>query len=71
LENDMDYKRPLDNLLAKDMDRRDFLKFMGSAAVSLVGISAVIRGFSGLTHTKRESGYGSSAYGASSKTSRE
>ncbi len=57
------------NLLAKEMDRRDFLKHVGVGVVALTGAAAFLKTLNGVTSgslgsgTRRTSGYGASAYG--------
>jgi len=66
-------KQQMSDLLQKEMDRKDFLKHMGVAAVALIGVPAVIKALTQATDsstrspsTKNSLGYGSSAYGGSS-----
>ena len=53
--------QPVNQLLEKRMSRKQFLANVGATVITLVGISAVLKGF-GLQHTD-SSGYGSSPYG--------
>lgn len=65
---------PLQNLMEKPMDRKEFLKHVGAIIVTMVGISAVIRAVSNplsdvkkmpTEPTKSSRGYGAgTAYGA-------
>jgi len=63
--------RPLDHLLQKDMDRKEFLLTMGFGMASILGFSTIINLLSGKgsianhfnSPTIRQSGYGSSNYG--------
>lgn len=66
-------KSELNNLLAKKMDRKDFLKHVGVGIVALTGVSAMLKVMSPLgSSTGTQSaqptsygyGYGSSAYGS-------
>lgn len=57
----MDLKRPLDDLLAKEMDRKQFLAHLGGGFLALIGITSLIKALT--SHGKRESGYGSGPYG--------
>lgn len=64
-------KQELTSLLAKKMDRKDFLKHVGIAIVAVSGVSAIVRtlapqtpqGNPSATSVSSTSGYGSSAYG--------
>lgn len=59
------------NLLAKKMDRKDFLKHVGVGIVALTGVSAMLKVMSPLggspsapqTSQSTSYGYGSSVYG--------
>lgn len=62
-------KENLSELLAKEMDRKDFLKHVGIAIIALTGVTGVINVLSGqqrLTGFGKSNvsqGYGSSPYG--------
>jgi hypothetical protein len=57
-------KNDLDELLQKQMDRRDFLKHVAIGFVALTGISVVVKTLNTLSGAKRQtSGYGASVYG--------
>ncbi|RYF29543.1 MAG: hypothetical protein EOO17_00990 [Chloroflexi bacterium] len=62
-------KQELNSLLAKKMDRKDFLKHIGIAIVAITGVSAIVKTLApapaGHTNIARSnaSGYGSSVYG--------
>ncbi len=62
-------KNDLNNLLAKEMDRSDFLKHIGIALLALTGAASVMKALSGIggqnvvTH-----GFGSGSYGGSRAT---
>jgi hypothetical protein len=67
--------KPLDHLLQKDMDRKEFLLTMGFGFASILGFSTIIHLLSGkssvTSHSQlgfkgrpiRSSGFGSSNYG--------
>ncbi len=62
------FKQKVSELLEKEMDRKDFLKTVGVAAIALTGATAVLRTLTGSTTTpaltqKKALGYGSSIYG--------
>lgn len=61
-------KDNLSELLAKEMDRRDFLKHVGIAVVALTGVAGIISAlsgqrFAGLGQSSTSNGYGSMPYG--------
>lgn len=64
--------KPLDDLLQKEMDRKEFLTTLGFGAASLLGLSTVLQ-LLGKNHNvlgthSVESGYGASAYGGNAKS---
>jgi hypothetical protein len=67
-------QNPFTHLLDKEMDRREFLVHLGAGFVALLGLSSILKAFTGVgssqqqktttsTAAPRSSGYGSSAYG--------
>lgn len=62
-------KQGIAKLLETEMDRKDFLKNVGIAAVALTGASAVVKALSqqSVKPVARSAGYGGSAYGGSLK----
>lgn len=65
----MAFKQELNSLLTKKMDRKDFLKHVGIAAVAITGFSVIVKTLAPV-QTKQPSvarsngaGYGSSVYG--------
>ena len=61
-------KKQINQLLQKEMDRKDFLKHVGVAAIAVVGVPAVLKTlgqFGGGSSNQQGSsvGYGASAYG--------
>lgn len=60
-------KQQISSLLEKEMDRTDFLKHVGVAAITLIGIPVIIKTLSTVgtstVQPSKSSGYGSSAYG--------
>jgi hypothetical protein len=64
-------KTQIDALLQEKMDRKDFLKYAGTVALGIIGVTGLVRmllGSRGLTAPEensksRGSGYGSSSYG--------
>lgn len=62
----------IQKLMQKDMDRRDFLKHVGIGFAAIAGITTLLKTLSTLNGNKEvTAGYGSSAYGGSSKASTE
>jgi hypothetical protein len=64
-------KKPLDDLLQKEMDRKEFIATLGFGAASLLGLSTVLQllGKNNSVFGTRSAdiGYGSSAYGGDKK----
>ena len=69
----MAIKTQIDALLQEKMDRKDFLKYAGTVALGIIGITGLVRmllGSRGLSGPSaggeskpQSSGYGSSSYG--------
>ena len=63
----------IDQLLNKEMDRKDFLKHVGLAAIAITGATTILRilvnqpsavsGTKKLADSSSKSGYGASSYG--------
>lgn len=61
-------KNDLDNLLQKQMDRRDFLKHVGIGFVALTGVAALVKTLNTFSGNKvRTNGYGAQVYGGNKK----
>ncbi len=61
----MDLKKRVDEVMAKPVDRRQFLAQTGAVLLAVVGVSAVLKSL-GLDSAKPQAkGYGSSPYGGS------
>lgn len=58
----------LDELLNKEMDRRDFLVHVGMAVLALVGVTAVLKRLNNDTHTSTGGRTSTSAYGGANKS---
>ena len=59
-------KKDLDNLLQKQMDRRDFLKHVGIGFVAITGVATLVKTLSSVYSPKQQgAGYGASVYGGS------
>jgi hypothetical protein len=68
----MPIKTQIDALLQEKMDRKDFLKYAGTVALGVIGVTGLVRmllGSRGLVGPESEKGksqgggYGSSSYG--------
>lgn len=59
----------IQKLMRKDMDRKDFIKHVGVGFVAITGISTLLKTLTSLNGGDRnaQAGYGSGAYGGSSK----
>ncbi len=62
-------KKVLENLLTKDMNRKEFLGLIGAGALSVVGITALAKNLEGLLGSattsvkKAQLDYGDNTYG--------
>lgn len=57
-------KNEFNDLMQKQMDRRDFLKHVGIAFVALTGLSALIKTLNMVAGPKTQTmGYGANVYG--------
>jgi hypothetical protein len=54
--------KPINQMLSKQMSRKQFLANTGAAVVTMVGVSTVLKSF-GLQQEEATKGYGSSTYG--------
>ena len=50
-------------LLATEMDRRQFLIYLGILLLAVTGITGIMNSFSNIVHPKAEKGYGAKPYG--------
>lgn len=65
----MDLRKAVDGALNSNMDRKEFLKYVGVSALTLIGVNAIIKSLQpGAAKTQNKSsssgGYGKSVYGA-------
>lgn len=56
------------DLLQQDVSRKEFLRYIGIALLSLIGVASMLQSLSGAANTAtqkqtKNSGYGASAYG--------
>jgi hypothetical protein len=57
-------QKPVEKLLSSQMTRREFLGFLGAAALAVIGVGAILDGLHGLVNNKEaNAGYGGGAYG--------
>jgi len=64
--------KPIKQLMAKNMDRKEFLVHVGVGAMAVIGITGLLKTLNAFsTHSKVDSGYGSSAYGGVSRTGKK
>lgn len=63
-------QKNLQKLLEKPMNRKEFLAHLGAGFLAIAGVSGLLKtlvDYSGRSHTRRTSGYGSSSYGGERK----
>lgn len=62
--------KPVDVILAKEMSRKEFLTTIGVGLTAAAGLSSIVNIFGGSKLRQVTEGYGSSAYGGISKTTK-
>lgn len=56
--------KAIDHVLAKQVNRKEFLGYLGTAALAVTGVAGITRSLRELDGPKHQaSGYGSTAYG--------
>lgn len=61
----MEIKKAVSGALDSQMDRKEFLKYVGISALGLVGITSIIKSLQmNAPRQKSSNGYGSSPYGS-------
>lgn len=60
-------KNELDKLFAKEMTRKEFLRYIGSAFLFAVGVGGLLKNLKLSSPSVAQMGYGSSPYGGSTK----
>jgi len=55
--------QPLNQLLEKEVDRKEFLLYAGLIFLTLTGISGMLKNISSITQGKQQKGFGSGPYG--------
>lgn len=63
-------KKDLQELLDKQVDRKDFLKHLGFGIVALTGVTALTKSLNGFGVKHQTSGFGAGSYGGNA-TSRQ
>lgn len=58
-------KKDLQQLLDKQVDRKDFLKHLGFGLVALTGVATLTKSMNGFGVRQQTSGFGAGAYGGS------
>jgi len=59
----MDIKKSVNRLARQEMNRREFLRNVGVAALTLAGVTAVVKSLGGQHDQGNSSTYGTSTYG--------
>ena len=54
---------PLNQLLEKEVDRKEFLLYAGLILLAVTGISGVLKNISSVTQGKQHNGFGAGPYG--------
>lgn len=62
--------KPVDAILAKEMSRKEFLVTVGVGLTAAAGLSSIVSIFGGSKLREVTEGYGASAYGGLSKTTK-
>lgn len=60
-------KAQIEELFSKEMTRKEFLQHVGGAFLILIGISGLMQALLGSQKRKSTAGYGSSAYGGTTR----
>lgn len=59
----MSSKESIGKLLNAQMDRRQFLGFLGASSLAILGVTGIIKGLSGVADKQVGHGYGATNYG--------
>ncbi len=59
--------KPIQQLLETEMDRKEFLMYLGASVLAVIGVSTIIRSFvpeqnQGVSQSKSKGSYNSSSY---------
>jgi hypothetical protein len=68
IEEDSMAIQVLDELLDKEMDRREFLAHAGAAALAVIGVAGLLKSLSNMNSKQVSNGYGSGVYGGSANS---
>ena len=63
-------KKDLQQLLEKQVDRKDFLKHVAFGVVALTGVTALTKSLNGFGTKHQTSGFGAGSYGGNGNTTR-
>lgn len=59
----LNIQKSVNQLMEKEMDRRDFLKHVGIGFLALTGVAAIVKTLNTMSGTKETVGYGGGSYG--------
>lgn len=59
----LNIQKSVNQLMEKEMDRRDFLKHVGIGFIALTGVAAIVKTLNTMGGTKETVGYGGGSYG--------
>ena len=59
----LNLQKSVNQLMEKEMDRRDFLKHVGIGFLAFTGVAAIVKTLNTLNGSNQTVGYGSGAYG--------
>lgn len=59
----LNIQKSVNQLMEKEMDRRDFLKHVGIGFLALTGVAAIVKTLNTIGDTKETVGYGGGSYG--------
>ena len=55
--------QPLNQLLEKEVDRKEFLLYAGLILLTITGVSGVLKNVTSITQGKQHQGFGAGPYG--------
>lgn len=62
-------KKQLEQLLSKQVDRKEFLTHVGAAGLGIIGVTGLLKALNDSQSKPHSSGYGSSPYGGHNQKS--
>jgi hypothetical protein len=60
------FRKSFDDLLSQEVDRKEFLAYLGGTALAITGISGLLRTLA--RNPRRDAGYGAGSYGGEKNT---